>query len=328
MDDLLQALKAAADPTRLRILVAVRDTELTVGELCRVLEQSQPRVSRHLKLLADAGLLRRHADGTSAFYRLVSSGLGRNLSDAIQGLIEDDDPVLQRDAHRLGAIRKERAEEANRYFEEVASNWDRVRRFHVADEQVEAAMLDAVSDMELCDLVDIGTGTGRVLEVFGHAIRSGLGLDLSSKMLSLARSRLDELGLRHCGVRKGNAYDIDLESGSVDISVLHHVLHFLDDPGACIGEAARILRPGGRLLIVDFGPHDVEELRNDYAHRRLGYADAEVSAWCTDSGLVSIKSTHLEPTTPGAKRKRLPVTLWVATQDAGSAALLSLQAAS
>lgn len=326
MDDLLQALKAAADPTRLRILVAVRDTELTVGELCRVLEQSQPRVSRHLKLLADAGLLRRHADGTSAFYRLASMGLGRSLSDAIQTMIEDDNPVLQRDADRLGAIRRDRAEEANRYFEEVASQWDRVRRFHVADEHVEAAMLDAVVDMDLGELVDIGTGTGRVLEVFGPAIRSGLGLDLSSKMLSLARSRLDELGLRHCAVRKGNAYDIDLDSGSVDIAVLHHVLHFLDDPAACIAQAARILRPSGRLLIVDFGPHDMEELRDDYAHRRLGYADAEVSAWCTDSGLVDITASHLDPITPGATR--LPVTLWVATQGADIAASPPLKAAS
>jgi len=312
MDELVQSLKAVSDPTRLRIVVALRDTELTVGELCRVLEQSQPRVSRHLKLLADAGLLVRHADGTSAFYRLSSSHLGRTITAAIELLADRDRGVLYRDAVRLGAIREERAAEASRYFEEIASSWDRVRQFHVGDEVVEAAMLEAAGQVVDADLLDIGTGTGRVLELFGPTIRSGLGLDLSSKMLSLARSRLDAIGYRHCTVRRGNAYDIEVASGSIDIAVLHHVLHFLDDPARCISQAARSLRPGGRLLIVDFGPHDVEELRDDYAHRRLGYDDAEVMAWCDDAGLVDAKCIDIEPKTADAGR--LPVTLWVATR--------------
>lgn len=326
MEELVQALKAVSDPTRLRIVVALRDTELTVGELCRVLEQSQPRVSRHLKLLADGGLAVRHADGTSAFYRLSSSTLGRIITTAVESLADRDSGVLYRDSVRLEAIREERAAEASRYFEEIASSWDRVRQFHVGDEVVEAAMIEAAGQTVDADLLDIGTGTGRVLELFGPSIRSGLGLDLSSKMLSLARSRLDASGYRHCTVRRGNAYDIEVAAGSMDIAVLHHVLHFLDDPARCISQAARSLRPDGQLLIVDFGPHDFEELRTDHAHRRLGYHDAEVVAWCDDAGLVDPKCKHIEANTADAER--LPVTLWVATQNIDAPNLQPLKAAS
>ncbi len=325
MEDLLSALRAAGEATRLRILAVLARSELTVGELCRVLGQTQPRVSRHLRLLCEAGLLERHAQGTSAFYRPARTGTGRELFDAVIRLIDADDAGLDGDLRRLTAIRAERADAAAEYFESIASDWDRMRLRHVGDDEVEAAMLNAVADLDVAQLVDVGTGTGRVLELFAPCIDHGLGLDLSQQMLDLARSRLDQLGHRHCSVRQGNAYDLGLDAGSTDVAVLHHVLHYLDDPASSIAEAARVLRPGGRLLIVDFAPHDDEAMRADYAHHWLGFADDEIADWCTDVGLIDVTTEHL---TPAETDDGLTVTLWVATQHPGAPALYELEAAS
>ena len=327
MEDLLAALRAAGESTRLRILAVLARSELTVGELCRVLGQTQPRVSRHLRLLCDAGLLDRHAQGTSAFYRPARHGRGRALFDAVLPLIDENDAGLQGDLRRLAAIRAERAEIAAAYFESVAADWDRMRSRHVADDEVEAAMLAATDDLRVGQLVDVGTGTGRVLEVFAERIDLGLGLDLSQQMLDLARSRLDDLGHRHCAVRQGNAYDLGLDAGSVDVAVLHHVLHYLDDPSASIEEAARTLRPGGRLLVVDFGPHQEESMRSDYAHHWLGFADDEVASWCADAGLIDVRTEHLTVADVDAE-DALTVTLWVATQNPDAPALYNLEVAS
>lgn len=331
MEDLLHALRAAGESTRLRILAVLSRSELTVGELCRVLGQTQPRVSRHLRLLCEAGILERHTQGTNAFYRPARSGAGRPLFDAVIPLIDDDDPGLAGDLRRLAKIRAERASAAAAYFESIASDWDAMRTLHVADDEVEIAMLAAVEDMNVTHLLDVGTGTGRVLEIFADRIEQGLGLDLSNQMLDVARSRLDQLGHRHCSVRQGNAYDIGLESGSIDVAVLHHVLHFLDDPFTSLAEVARTLRPGGRLLIVDFAPHSFESMRTAYAHHWLGFADQEIIDWCTDLGLVDVRAHHLTPqqqSDAATGRDLLTVTLWVATQRADAPALYSLEAAS
>ena len=339
MEGLLEALKAAGEPTRLRALAVLARGELTVSELCRVLGQSQPRVSRHLRLLCDAGLLDRHAQGTSAYYRLSRSGAGRRLFDAILPLVDDDDPVVVRDLARLADIRSARAERAAEYFESVASDWDRVRGLHVADTEVERAMVSAVENKNRLssggrppDLLDVGTGTGRVLEIFADQIENGLGIDLSQQMLNLARSRLDHLGLRHCAVQHGNVYDLDVGVGLMDIAVLHHVLHFLDDPAMAINEAARTLRPNGQLLIVDFDSHGLESLRADHAHHWLGFADAEVIAWCEDAGLTDVSVTHLGHTidaiSAGDDSETLTVTLWVAVQRSDAPAFYDLEAAS
>lgn len=352
MEELLSALRAAGESTRLRILAVLARSELTVGELCRVLGQTQPRVSRHLRLLCEAGLLERHTQGTSAFYRPTRTGTGRRLFDAVLDLIDRDDPQLGGDIRRLGAIRAERAEAAAAHFEAIAADWDRIRARHVADTEVEAAMFDAVADLEVRQLVDVGTGTGRVLELFAPHIEHGLGLDLSQQMLDLARSRLDQLGHRHCAVRQANAYDLGVETGSTDVAVLHHVLHYLDDPSASIAEAARVLRPGGRLVIVDFAPHDDESMRSEHAHHWLGFADDEVVAWCQEAGLVDVTVRHLtladdsETTTdtttetggqtPAAtgtsvaakSPDRFTVALWVAAQNPTAPAYYPLEAAS
>lgn len=327
MEDLLQGLKAAGEPTRLRILAILARTELTVSELCRVLGQTQPRVSRHLKLLCEAGLLDRHTQGTSAFFRPARSGPGRPLFDAIIDLVKADTRPLEKDFARLAAVRAERAAAASEYFDRVASEWDQMRDLHVGDSEVEAALLAAVQDLNVRDLLDVGTGTGRVLELFADRIDRGLGVDLSPQMLDLARSRLDDLGYRNCAVRHGNVYDLALAAGSMDVAVVHHVLHFLDDPAAAIAEVSRTLRPGGRLVVVDFATHGLEELRTDYAHHWLGFADDEVRAWCKDAGLGGVSTTHLTHKS-NSTNDTLTVTLWSATQNADSPAVYNLEAAS
>ena len=317
MIDLLEALRAAAEPTRLRILAVLDAGELTVTELCRVLGQSQPRVSRHLRLLCEAGLLERHAEGTSAFYRRTAAGIGNDLAVALLPLLDRSDPSLGRDLARLSSIRAERAAAAAAYFESVASRWDAIRNLHVADEDVERALLDAVGDRPVERLLDIGTGTGRILELFANRIDSGLGVDLSREMLNVARSRLDQRRLANCAVRHGNVYDLDVDPASVDVAVLHHVLHFLDDPAAAIAQAARALRPGGLLLVVDFAAHRREQLRTEFAHRRLGFSDEQIATWCTAAGLPALGSTHFAHTPPSAEEP-LVVTLWAAAQRSSS----------
>ena len=325
MESVVDVLKAAGEPTRLRILSMLARCELTTTELCRILGQSQPRVSRHLKLLCSAGLLERHRQGAKAFFRPTSFGTPRVLFDSILEAIDPEDETLRRDLSRLATIRAERAAEAAAYFERIAADWDSVRDLHVSDDQVEKAMIDAVADVEVSSLLDVGTGTGRVLEVFADRIEHGIGIDLSKQMLDLARSRLDGLGLRHCSVRQSNIYDLDLESGSQDVAVFHHVLHFLDDPATAISEVGRTIRPRGRLLIVDFAPHAIEELRTDHAHHWLGFGDGEVERWCIDAGFVDVSVSHLPPQ---GRDDGLTVTLWIATQHSEAPAIYQLEAAS
>jgi ubiquinone/menaquinone biosynthesis C-methylase UbiE len=322
MDLVINALKAAGEPTRLRILAAVGQSELTVTDLCRVLGQSQPRVSRHLKLLCDAQLLSRHAEGVNAYFGPPQTEAGRRAFLAVQSLIPTDDSVLDRDAQRLRVIRDERANHASVYFETVASEWDRMRGLHVADVEVERAMLSAVERLNPFDLLDIGTGTGRILELFAQRVTRAVGIDASREMLSVARSHIEQKDLRNCTVRLGNVYDLRVPSLSFDVAVLHHVLHFLDDPAAAIIEASRSLRPGGRLLIVDFSTHAYELLRSDFAHRRLGFADEEISLWCKQADLVGMNSQKFEHKTENGQVP-LTITLWSAERFGSSIEMAS-----
>jgi SAM-dependent methyltransferase/DNA-binding MarR family transcriptional regulator len=326
LDDHVQMLKSIGEPTRLRILSVLDGCELTVNELCRVLGQSQPRVSRHLKLLCDSGVLERHAEGTNAFHRTTRSGAARPLIEALANSLDANDPIVRRDRDRLASIRAERAAAATNYFESVAANWDRVRSLHVSDYEVEQALVDAIDGRHINDLLDVGTGTGRMLELFAGHIKRGLGIDMSREMLRAARSRLDDKRLDHCSVRQANVYDLNLANGCMDVAVLHHVLHFLDDPSAAVAQAARTLRPHGALLIVDFAPHEREQLRSEYAHRRLGFGEDEVTAWCAEAGLVDVAVRHLRPA--AATADSLTVSLWTATQRADAPALYNLEAAS
>ena len=312
MDDLIRAMKAAGEPTRMRILLLLHGSELTVSELCRILGQSQPRVSRHLKLLCDAGLLHRQAEGTSAYYRYDRSTFAQEFLAAMHPLADVDCHQAQADQRSLSTVRADRAELAARSSARIQAEDELLASRRAPKVDVEAAMLAAVADLTVERLLDIGTGTGRILQLFAPRISSGVGIETSREMLNLARTRLDAEGLDHCRVRNGNAYNLDAPEGSISLAVLHHVLHFLDEPARAVEQAARTLEPGGRLLIVDFAPHDVEALRSDHGHRRLGFTDDEVTGWCTAAGLARVEVAHLAPQDPVAGS--LTITMWQANQ--------------
>src|SRR5581483_6757454 len=202
------ALKAAGEETRLRVLALLAEAELTVSDLTDILRQSQPRISRHLKLLVEEGLVERFREGTWAFFRLAEHGGGADVARALIDRLNADDRIIARDRERLASVRQARAAAAQAYFRRHAAEWDRIRKLHVADEAVETAIRDALADRPFRSLLDLGTGTGRMLELFAPQIERGLGLDLSLDMLALARARLERAGLRHCSVRQGDIYDL------------------------------------------------------------------------------------------------------------------------
>ena len=279
------ALKAAGESTRLRILALLSEAELTVSDLMEILRQSQPRISRHVKLLVEAGLVDRFREGSWAFFRLAEREGGAGLVPGLLAQLDPHDPVVARDREQLAQVRGARAAAAQAYFRRHAAEWDRIRKLHVADQAVEDAIRSALGERPFRSLLDVGTGTSRMLELFGAQIERGLGIDLSLEMLSLARARLDRAGLKHCSVRQADIYDIGLPRDSFDVVIVHQVLHFLDDSARAIAEAARVLRPGGRLLIDDFAPHDLEFLRDEHAHLRLGFAADTVAQWMKAAGL-------------------------------------------
>jgi ubiquinone/menaquinone biosynthesis C-methylase UbiE/DNA-binding transcriptional ArsR family regulator len=303
------ALKAAGEATRLRVLALLSEAELTVSELTEILRQSQPRISRHLRLLAEAGLVERFREGSWAFFRLGEKGGAASLARELIARLDAADATLARDRERLAAVRASRAAAAQAYFRRHAAQWDRIRKLHVADEAVEEAMRAALADRPFHSLLDLGTGTGRMLELFGPGSERGLGLDMSLDMLALARARLDRSGLKHCSVRQGDIYDLAVPRDSFDVVIIHQVLHFLDDGARAVHEAARVLRPAGRLLVVDFAPHDLEFLRDDHAHRRLGFAPDAVAQWMQAAGLDLMLQRSLDP--DPASEGKIAVSLWL-----------------
>jgi len=300
---LADRFQALADPTRLRILALLRIMELSVGELAHILGQSQPRVSRHLKILADAGVLERRKEGSWVFLTLADSG----QLESLFALLDDWGDSATRalfasDAARTEGIRAERAEAANRYFAGHASVWDQIRSLHVAESEVERAIDRALGKRPLGRLVDIGTGTGRMIELFGPRATHAIGIDRSSEMLRLARVKLEQAGI-HPSLRQGDMYALPLEDGSADNVIIHQVLHYAHSPATAIAEAARVLTPGGTLLVVDFAAHERDELRATDAHIRLGFEDEVMAGWFFAAGLEVDHVEHLE----GGE---LTVTLW------------------
>ena len=289
----LAIFRALADSTRLRIVALLRSMELSVGELAQVLGQSQPRVSRHVKILCDAGLVERRKEGSWVFIALGAHAKVQPILAALDSWSEADHWAIADEA-RLAAVRADRAAAAAEWFEANAGEWDAIRSLHVADSEIEAAMARALGDAELGCLIDIGTGTGRMLELFAPLARNALGIDRSSEMLRLARAKLSERGLANAELRQADLYALPLADGGADAAILHHVLHFAQQPGAAIGEAARVLSDGGRLLIVDFAPHDREELRSRDAHTRLGFSDEQILGWFGNAGLAPVLVETLE----------------------------------
>jgi len=295
----------------LRILTLCLHGELTASELTRILGQSQPRVSRHLKLLCDAGLLDRIQEGTWAFFHLPPAGHGAELVRTLIGQIPEDDTTIQRDLERLTVIKGERAERANSYFGENAASWDRIRALHVDEAEVEQALVSLLPQERAKRLLDIGTGTGRILQLLEGYADHGLGVDFSREMLAVARANLADLRFAHCTLRQADMYQLPVAEGSFDLIVLHMVLHYADRPADVIAEAARALAPGGHFLIVDFAPHSMEELREEHAHRRLGFARDEVEAWCLDNDLdmTEVRDLVGDPLTVSIWKSRRPAAI-------------------
>ena len=306
----LDIFRALADATRLRILALLRSMELSVGQLAQVLGQSQPRVSRHVKILCDAGLAERRKEGSWVF---VALGTASKVDPVLASLDEwgkvEPDHWAVADAARLAAVRADRAASAAGWFEANAGQWDAIRSLHIAESEVEAAMSAVLGDAPIGQLIDIGTGTGRMLELFAGRAKYALGIDRSSEMLRLARAKLSERGLANTELRQADLYALPLGDGEADAAILHHVLHFAQQPGAAIVEAARVLSDGGRLLIADFASHDREDLRTRDAHTRLGFSDEQIAAWFDAAGLASARTETLE----GGE---LTVKLWLARKAA------------
>lgn len=281
MDTALDSFRAMADPTRMRIVALLRRMELSVGELAQVLGQSQPRVSRHVKILCDAGIASRRKEGSWVFLGPASNPKVEPLFRALDQWRELDGEShwAVADAARLAAVHADRAAAAERYFAAHAGQWDAIRSLHVADSEVEAAMLELLASQPLGRLVDVGTGTGRMIELFGGFATSAIGIDRSPEMLRLARAKLSAGSLHNWDLRQGDINSLPLADGVADTVILHQVLHYLPTPEAAIAEIGRILAPGGRVLIADFAPHDREELRDRHAHARLGFSDAQMAAW-------------------------------------------------
>lgn len=304
---MVDTLKAAAEPSRLRILALLSRGDLTVSDLTGILNQSQPRVSRHLKLLLDAGLIGRYQEGSWAFFRLADSDAERNFALGLVARLDRNDMTLMRDQERLAAVKRTKQARAADYFSANAEQWDRLRALHVPDHAVEKALLEVAGDRPFQSMLDLGTGTGRMLEIFAPLYRRGVGVDMSREMLAVARANLDRAGVHHAQVRLGDVYAPPVDRDSFDLVTIHQVLHYLDDPALAIAEAARMLRPSGRLAIVDFAPHGLEFLREEHAHLRLGFSDRQIAEWLEEAGLEHEETVDFAP----ADGAGLTVKLWL-----------------
>ena len=312
-------LKAIAEPTRLRILALLAYGELTVKDLTRILAQSQPRISRHLKLLGEARLIERSPEGSWVYFRLAHAGERGALARLVLDTADGSDPVLVRDRRRAEALRAERESAAQAYFAAHAADWDSIRALYVAEAEVEAALTKVLGAGPFDLLLDLGTGTGRMLQLFCGRYRRGLGIDLSPAMLAYARSKLERAGMANAQVRQGDIYDLALPDQAANAIIMHQVLHFLSDPPRAVREAARVLAPAGRLLIVDFAPHDLEFLREQFAHERLGFADAQLIQWLSEAGLMLLDRCSLTPA--GDVACKLTVSVWLAGRGQSGAPL-------
>ncbi len=307
-DRMIVALEALAEPTRLRLAALLAEAELTVTELTAILGQSQPRVSRHLKLLVEADLVERHREGAWAFFKL-GDGVAAVISALVIAKIEPGDSALAADRARLAEARAARASSAADYFATQAKDWDQLRSLHIGDARVEATVAQLVGSKPVLALLDLGTGTGRMLEVLAPFATRAVGVDQSPAMLSVARANLERAGLRNVQLRQGDVYALPVERDAYDLVVVHQVLHFLDDPARALREATRTLMPGGRMVVVDFAPHMEENLREQHAHRRLGFDHDEVETYMSDAGLKALEYRALSP--GSGTGARLTVSIWL-----------------
>ncbi len=307
---MVDTMKAAAESSRLRILLLLSRGDLTVSDLTEIMNQSQPRVSRHLKLLLEAALIERYQEGSWAYFRLSDLEGARQFILGLVNRVDTNDPQIDRDLERLSAVKQRRRDRAAEYFSANAASWDEIRTLHAPDRNVEGKLLEMAGDRPIHFMLDLGTGTGRLLEIFSDHYRRAVGVDLSREMLAIARSNLDQAGITHAQVRHGDVYAPPVDRESSDLVTIHQVLHFLDEPAIVIKEAARVLRPGGRLVIVDFAPHAHEFLRSDHAHVRLGFTDEQIGEWIADAGLEMAQTATIEGKPD--EKSDLIVKIWMA----------------
>jgi ubiquinone/menaquinone biosynthesis C-methylase UbiE/DNA-binding transcriptional ArsR family regulator len=313
LDSLVDVLKAAGEITRLRLLALLSASDLTVTDLTEILGQSQPRISRHMKLLSEAGLVDRYQEGAWAYFRLKYDGAEVHLARLFLAEASHKDAVLSRDRERLASVKKMRAEKAQAFFSKNAAEWDEMQRLHISEAAVEAGLKQIVGNHPIDSLLDLGTGTGLILKLFDGLYHHAVGIDASRDMLAVARSNLDKAGIARATVRLGDIFNLPLDGQGFDLVTIHQVLHFLDEPQAALAEARRMLRPGGRLVIVDFAPHGLEYLRETHAHVRLGFSHRVMGEWLAKLGLAVEKVMDLPPAT--AVGEHLTVTLWLAVDQ-------------
>jgi ArsR family transcriptional regulator len=308
MDALLTQLRAAAEPTRLRLLALCARQPLCVTDLCAVLGQSQPRLSRHLKLLTDAGLLERIPEGSNAYFQMPA---GADLARLILARLPEDDMRLAADRRAAARLAADRARAASESFRRHGMDWDEMRALGLPAAAIEQALLDALPP-QLGAFLDIGTGTGHLLELVAPRAERALGVDMSRDMLALARARLAERGLADkAGVRQADMYRLPLADSSFDAVALQMVLHYAEDPAAALAEAARVLKPGGLLLVADLAPHGDAALMARLAHRWPGFDDAQIAGWLGPAGCSVAQAV----TVPGP----LAVRMWPAQRHAAHA---------
>ncbi|MGL1919448.1 MAG: metalloregulator ArsR/SmtB family transcription factor [Hyphomicrobiales bacterium] len=312
MEQILAELRAIAEETRLRIVLLLARGELNVKDLTNILGQSQPRVSRHLKLLLDSSLINRHREGSWVYFRLSEKARNHSFVASVINTVGEEDKLFKRDLSRLNAVKLARSEEAAKYFASIAENWDSLRKLQIPEHKVEAAIGDMLGD-KLGNLLDLGTGTGRMLELFSDRADLSIGVDLSHEMLSYARAKLEKAGLTNSQVRQGDIFNLPMESGHFNTVIIHQVLHYLDESLSVLKEAARVMAPHAKLLIIDFASHDNEELRNSHSHRRLGFSTAQVSEWAEIAGmkLLDTQSCPPDERMPSSQDEQLTVQLWL-----------------
>jgi SAM-dependent methyltransferase/DNA-binding transcriptional ArsR family regulator len=325
MPTLLDIFRSLADPTRVRIVSLLRNMELAVGEIAQVVDQSQPRVSRHIRILVESGLVERRKEGNWVFLRIGTTAACRSIMQIFDSFIPDEEERQEQknDLARLSAVRADRVRAADEYFARHAQEWDAIRSLYISESEVEAAMLalaqrhagdiNAPHTCDLGRLLDIGTGTGRMIQLFAPLSSHITAIDRSPEMLRLARANLPSSASLQDAVDKytlmlGDFSDLLLGDASVDFITAHQVLHFAQDPASVIAEAGRVLAPGGRILIADFAPHEREELRSRDQHARLGFSDEQMESWFAAAGLLMVENETL----PGGD---LTVKLWLGKRD-------------
>ena len=306
MEKLLQGLRAAAEPTRLRIIALCGHAELSVTELVMILGQTQPRVSRHLKLLVEGGLLQRNKEGNRAYYRLSTEAEGADLARMLNDLMPGEDEVHALDLSRLSSVKADRVRYAESFLDPYSQEIIELRGMWPPDEVIDKCILALLKDRSIQNLLDLGTGAGRILRTIAPFVVKGTGIDNSLEMLSIARARLDQDGIKNCQVRVGDMYRLPFKKNSFDLITINSLLRYADEPKKVIAEAARVLEKKGALLIVDLAAHDLSALRDDYGHSWLGFSEAEMVEMLSEENLTADRVKHIDG-------QKLNVCIWLAS---------------